>query len=191
MKDQVKEFEDLNNRIEKLFEGLGWINPSNWFQDKPKLGATKEYVSNNPSLNKYLSDIDAKKSNLGAFNNRFTSEPGSTEATFYNQKGAISGHVRNIQPFLQNAGISKEILRTYDLKKDKLGIKWLFDNPFDAEFLDWDKKNRKVIFKGVWKGGHHSFNGIEYKELGAKSTIKRSSVKPALKIPTPKPRRKP
>lgn len=191
MKDPIKEFENLNSRIEKLFEGLGWLNPGNWFSDKPQSGQPNRSYTPGPALNKHLSDIENKKSDLGVYNNRFSSDPGSVEAYFYNKKGEITGHVKNINPFLESAGITKATLRTYDLQKDKMKIKWLFDGVFEANFLGWDKKNKKVIFQGEWKNG--LFGGIEYKEpnkLG--TTVKKApSIKSSLRIPTPKQRKKP
>ena len=195
MKDSVKEFEDLNNRIEKLFEGLGWLNPGNWFKDKPQSGQPNRNYTSGPALNKYLSNIENKKSDLGQYNNRFSSDPGSTDAYFYDRNGEITGYVKNMNPFLESAGITKATLRTYDLKKDPMKIKWLFDGNFEADFLGWDKKNKKVIFQGEWKNG--LFGGIEYttpKKTGTttkKPTPKGVSIKPALKIPTPKLRKKP
>lgn len=163
MKDSISEFEDLNGRIEKLFEGLGWMNPLNYFKDKPKHNqANTTYSGRGQALNKHLAGIESgEECALGQSNGRFVSEPGQQDAHFYSiKKNKLfrSGYVKNIKPFLDNAKISKRFLRCYDLQKDSMKIGWLFDGEFNAEMLDWDIKKRKVIFQGTWKMG--AFNGI-------------------------------
>ena len=161
MKDSVKEFEDLDNRINALFEGLGWLNPGNWFKDKPKQGQPNRSYSRGSALSNYLSKIDAGECEYGTSNGRFSSEPGTDSASFYDQTGNLTGKVANIKPFLKQAGITKQTLRCYDLNKDPLKIRWLFDGNFEAEILGWDSKKKKVIFQGKWNKG--LFGGISYK----------------------------
>lgn len=188
MKDPVKEFENLNNRIEILFEGLGWLNPKSWFTDKPKYGQPNRTFNRGQAATQHLSDIDAEKSELGAFNKRFSSDPGMSTATFYNKKGQITGDVKNIKPFLQNAGITKATLRTYDLNKDPLKIRWLFDGRFEADYLDWNKKQKKVIFKGKWLTSTLPFNGIDANNQIpiSKKTVKNPGTPINIPIPTKK-----
>jgi len=155
MKDPVKQFEELDGRINKLFET--WFNPKSWFQNKP---------SNGPLVIDFKHRTDAQKQRRqdvetgeecapGESNGRFGSELGSAEAKFY-----PNGEVKDINPFIINAGISKRFLRCYDLQKDKMKIAWLFNGNFKADVLDWDPKKKKVIFQGEWNGG--LFNGINY-----------------------------
>jgi len=176
MKDPVKEFEDLNNRIENLFEAFNWgkLHPKNWlYKDKPQ--PNKQYVRSS-SVEKHLANVDAKKSDLGKYNNRFTSEPGSSEAFFYDKSGKRS-HVKDITPFIENAGITKATLRTYDLKKDPMKIGWLFDGNFEAELLDWNKSSKKVVFKGKWFPASSKFMGINYDQADNVPTAKKIEFK--------------
>lgn len=150
MKDKVKEFELLQEKSEKIFELFG-----NLFKPASRnLNIThqKSQVTNN-----YLASIDnGTECAPGHSNNRVTSEPGSTALTFYSIKGgklAPTGQVKNIKPLLDNAGISKKVLRCYDIDKDPLKIRWLFDGEYIADILDWDKKQKKVIFQGKWING--------------------------------------
>ena len=159
MKDLVTEFENLNDRIESLFEGLGWLNPSGWFKNKQQSDQPNKEYTRGPALTKYLSKIETGDCDSGISNKRFISNPGSSEAYFHNALGGIST-VKNIKPFLEKAGITKQTLRCYDLNKDPLKIDWLFDGVFDAEFLSWDKDKKKIIFKGRWTPTSTQFNGV-------------------------------
>ncbi len=192
MKDSVQEFENLNNRIDKLFEGLGWLNPTNWLKDKPKYDEPNRNYTSGPALNKYLSKVESGECDFGVSNHRFSSDPGKSDAYFYNKSGDIAGYVKNIKPFLEKAGITKQTLRCYDLNKDKMKISWLFNGNFEADFLSWDRSKRKVIFQGQWKNPLLPFEGIESKRLDTnpitkpviktKPTVK-SAVKPTIKLP--------
>lgn len=161
MKDSVKDFEDLNNRINNLFEGLGWLNPGNWFNDKPKSNEPNKEFKRGEAAKKYLNKIESGECERGTSNGRFTSEPGSDKAYFYDKRGNQTGFVENIKPFLTKAGITKQTLRCYNLIKDPLKIGWLFDGNFNATILGWDSKSKKIIFQGKWNGGF--FKGINYK----------------------------
>lgn len=161
MKDPVKDFEDLNNRIDILFEGLGWLNPGNWFNDKSKPNEPNKGFKRGEAATKYLNKIESGECPRGTSNGRFTSEPGSDKAYFYDKKGNQTGFVENIKPFLNKAGITKQTLRCYNIVKDPLKIGWLFDGNFDATILGWDSKLKKIIFQGKWNGGF--FKGINYK----------------------------
>lgn len=189
MKDSVKEFEDLDNRINRLFEGLGWLNPTNWLKDKPKSNEPNtNYNGTGPALIKYLSKVDSGDCDFGISNKRFSSDPGKSDAYFYDNSGDITGYVKNIKPLLEKAKITKQTLRCYDLKKDKLKIAWLFNGVFEADFLSWDTKTRKVIFQGQWKNNTLPFEGIEYQRVQANPTVKakptvKSSIKPPIKLP--------
>jgi hypothetical protein len=153
MKNPFEELQKLSEETEQLFEAFGW------FKRKPK---------NQPQATSYLNQHQQNietgaECAPGKSNGRFTSELGSNEATFYTIKGGRTiptGTVKNIKPFLDNAGISKKIMRCYNLDKDPLKIAWLFNGEFAADILDWDKKKRKVIFQGTWKKG--LFGGINY-----------------------------
>ncbi len=162
MKNQIDELQKLSEETERLFEVFGW------FQRKPK--AKSAAISN---LDKHKQGIDSgTECAPGKSNGRFTSEVGSNEAIFYtisNNKTVPTGIAKNIKPFLDNANISKKILRCYDLQKDPLKIAWLFNGEFVADILDWDKKKRKVIFQGTWKKG--LFGGINYEAPTQKPTV--------------------
>jgi len=154
MKDPVKQFEELDGRINKLFEA--WFKPSTWFQDKPSSGSKSISFQQTDAQKQRRKDVETGlECPSGTSNGRFGSEHGSAKAKFY-----PNGKVEDINPFLRNAGISKRTLRCYDLKKDKMKIAWLFDGNFEADVLDWDPKKKKVIFQGKWNGG--LFGGINY-----------------------------
>lgn len=156
MKDPVKQFEELDGRINNLFEA--WFNPKSWFQNKPKYGSKVkiDFTGKTASGEQRRQAVeDGTECEPGESNRRFGSELGSAAAKFY-----PNGKVKDINPFLINANISKRFLRCYDLQKDKMKIAWLFDGNFDADVLDWDPKKKKVIFQGKWNGG--LFNGINY-----------------------------
>jgi len=165
MKDSVLEFEKLNDKVEKFFEAFS-LNPLDWFKDKREAEPNASYQKGQ-AVDKYLSSIESgEECAPGVSNNRFHSEPGSNSATFYsikNKKLTPTGFVKDIKPFLANAGLSKRVLRCYDLKKDKLNIAWLFNGEFNADILDWNKKQRKVIFQGTWKNG--LFAGLNYPKV--------------------------
>lgn len=175
MKDSIKEFENLNNRINKLFEGLGWMNPSNWFSDNSQTNKIKDSYKRGSALTDYLSKIESGECEYGVSNNRFSSEPGKNDAYFYDESGEVTGYVKNIKPFLSKAGITKQNLRCYNLDKDKLNISWLFDGKFNAEILSWDTKKRKIIFNGKWNGG--LYNGITYVNPDYKPSIEKQKYK--------------
>lgn len=175
MKDYIKEFEEINERVEKLLEAGFWNRLKNVVTGKSfgdsaegkkkqanrKSGVTRKYTSSTAAQN-YLQSIESgEECKPGVSNGRFSSEPGSNSATFYKAKGDKgTGIVKDIKPFLDNAGISKKTLRCYNLEKDPLRIAWLFDGTFNADVLGWDKKKKKVIFQGDWKDG--LFGGINY-----------------------------
>lgn len=161
MKDSIQEFEDLNNRIDNLFEGLDWLNPGNWFKDKSKYNQPNREYSRSSVVSDYLSKIESGECDSGISNERFSSEPGSDSASFYDESGNLTGKVKNIKPFLKGAGITKQTLRCYNIDKDPRRIAWLFNGKFDAQILGWDAKKKKVIFQGKWNGG--LFNGVAYK----------------------------
>jgi len=162
MKNQIEELQKLSDETEQLFEAFGW------FRKKPKPQATATSY-----LQQHQQNIETgAECAPGKSNGRFTSELGSNEAMFYNVKGGKTvptGIVKNIKPFLDNAGLSKKLMRCYDLQKDRLKIAWLFNGEFTADILDWDKKKRKVIFQGTWKKG--LFGGINYEAPTQKKTI--------------------
>jgi hypothetical protein len=186
MKDYAQQFDELNERVEKLFEAGFWQKLKGAakstaqklsgvpFEDSPeekkrkknlKAGVNRTYVSNTSSASNYASSIETgEECKPGKSNGRFYSEIGSNSAVFYslvNNKVTPTGFVNDIKPFLDNAGISKKILRCYNLEKDPLRIAWLFNGAFKANMLDWDKKKRKVLFHGDWKGGGGAvFGGI-------------------------------
>jgi len=171
MKDSVKEFENLNQKVEVLFESLSFLNPNKWFSDKSSDAEANRNYSQNSTINQYLQSIESgEECSPNAPNQRFHSEPGSNSATFYsikNKKLVPTGFVKDIKPFLANSGFSKKMLRCYDLSKDRLKIGWLFNGEFNADILDWDKKKRKVIFQGQWKNG--LFGGISYSKHSDKA----------------------
>lgn len=159
MKDSLEKFEDLNKRIDKVFEAFDWLNPKKWLNPQSK-------DNNTSSIDRHLQSIESgDECAPGQSNKRFVSPLGKYDASFYSIKRiagknilAKTGTVKDIKPFLDNAGISKRILRCYDLQKDKLRIAWLFNGEFDADILDWDPKKKKVIFQGKWHKG--IFGGI-------------------------------
>ena len=160
MKDPIKQFEELDGRINNLFEV--WFKPSTWFSSKQSsTGATASYGGS------ALADKMRKDKESGAEcgegnsgNKRFNSEDGSNSAKFYNKKGEITGEVDDIKPFISGAKISKKYLRCYNLTKDPLNISWLFNGNFKASVLGWNPKTKKVTFQGKWKGG--VFMGEKY-----------------------------
>jgi hypothetical protein len=164
MKNHLQELQQLFDETEKMFEVFGW------FKKKP---AAQPQVQQQTYLQKHQQGIESgSECAPGKSNNRFTSELGSNEATFYSiKKGKTvpTGSVKNIKPFLDNAKISKQTLRCYNLEKDPLRIAWLFDGEFDADVLGWDSKKRKVIFQGTWKKG--LFGGINYEPPSKKPAI--------------------
>lgn len=170
MKDSVKEFEKLNENLNKILEA-NWFNPLSWFSDKSQESEPNKSYQRSDVINKHLQSIESEEECApGTSNRRFSSEPGSNSATFYsikNKKIVQTGFVKDIKPFLDNAGISKKFLRCYDLSKDKLKINWLFNGEFNADILDWDKKKKKVIFQGIWKSG--LFGGINYPKQDEKT----------------------
>jgi len=154
MKDPVKQFEELDGRINNLFEA--WFNPKSWFSNKPSSNTKKIDFQQTDAQKQRRQDVESgEECAPGQSNGRFGSELGSAEAKFY-----PNGKVKDINPFIRNAGISKKFLRCYDLKKDKMKIAWLFNGDFEADVLDWDPKKKKVIFQGKWNGG--LFNGVNY-----------------------------
>jgi len=169
MKDPVKQFEELDGRINKLFEA--WFNPKSWFQDKSSSGPKKIQFQQTDAQKQRRQDVESgEECAPGYSNGRFGSEHGSSKAKFY-----PNGKVEDINPFLRNAGISKRFLRCYDLQKDKMKIAWLFNGNFEADVLDWDPKKKKVIFQGKWNGG--LFNGLNYAKPNQTPEIEKRNYK--------------
>lgn len=152
MKNHLNELNKLFKETEELFEAFGW------FKRKPQ-----NQTPSASSLQQHQQAIETgNECAPGKSNGRFSSELGSSEATFYSVKDkriVPTGFVKNIKPFLDNSGMTKRMMRCYDLVKDKMKIAWLFNGEFNADVLDWDRKKKKVIFQGTWKSG--TFGGMK------------------------------
>lgn len=201
MKDPVKQFEELDGRINKLFEAnflkrlFNRVKPTNKSQtsspQSKSLSSTtsSDYEDADTLIKNYKKGLESGAGcTTGVPNGQFKSAPGSNSAIFLtvttkpiipittgqtqNKKFNVIGKplkktfhavgkVDDISKFLSNAHISKEYLNCYDIKKDPLKIKWLFNGAFDAKTLDWDENSKKVKFTGTWKGGFGvKFDGI-------------------------------
>jgi hypothetical protein len=161
MKDPVKQFEELDGRINNLFEA--WFNPKSWFSNKPSSTASTVSYGGSSLADKIRHRKESGEECGGTgntSNKRFYSEDGSNSAKFYSKKGEITGEVDDIKPFIDGAKISKKYLRCYNLTKDPLKIAWLFNGNFKANVLGWNPKTKKVTFQGKWKGG--VFMGEKY-----------------------------
>lgn len=154
MKDPVQEFEALNEAIGNIFNRIG--NVVNKKLGVSNKGANTAYItpkSAQQNITAHAQGIETgSECPVGtAPNGKFFSEVGSPHAQFGER-----GYVKNIVPFLNSLNISKRDLRCYDLKKDKLKIKWLFDGDYEADTI-WFKK-RKIYFQGKWNNG--AFEGV-------------------------------
>lgn len=156
MKDVVKEFEVLNEALGSIFNKVGNIAKSAGSKIANSFAGSK---STNPSLvSKDQAEIlgqhrqsvetgQGQRSLYGTVpNNEFTSEIGSAEVHF-GKNG--QGHVKNINPLLRSLSISKADLQLYDLNKDPLKIRWLFDGVYNFDTI-W-KEGKNFYYQGVWK----------------------------------------
>lgn len=157
MKDQVEEYEQLQAKIDNLFEA---IKLPSWLTPKPRTNTINITHQKPQSVIDYEKSVENNTECPGGGNGRFVSELGSASGTFYSSNFKHKGFVKDLTPLINNAKISKKFLRCYDLTKDPMKIAWLFNGDFEADYLDWDTQQKKIIFSGKWKNPSLPMYGI-------------------------------